>query len=198
MNMHRAIAKSCNTYFYAMGRRVGIDAITAMGERLGFGQKFDLPVVSQSYGTMPGDAWKAKKYKQEWTQADTLNTSIGQGYVIVNPLQLAVMSARIASGRAVEPRLVGIGNKPAPFLPFPKEHFDAVRGGMWEVVNGNGTAGRSKLPFPTSRWAERPAPRRCAGSPAASAGRAAPGNIAITACSCASHRLTIRATPPRS
>jgi penicillin-binding protein 2 len=97
---------------------------------------------------MPGDAWKAKKYKQEWTQADTLNTSIGQGYVIVNPLQLAVMSARIASGRAVEPRLVGIGNKPAPFLPFPKEHFDAVRGGMWEVVNGNGTAGRSKLPFP--------------------------------------------------
>jgi penicillin-binding protein 2 len=148
MNMHRAIAKSCNTYFYAMGRRVGIDAITEMGQRLGFGQKFDLPVVSQSYGTMPGDEWKQKKYKQEWTQADTLNTSIGQGYVIVNPLQLAVMSARIASGRAIQPRLVGIGHKPAPLLPFPAEHFEAVRGGMWEVVNGNGTAGRSRLPFP--------------------------------------------------
>ena len=148
MNMHRAIAKSCNTYFYAMGRRVGIDAITEMGERLGFGQKFDLPVVSQSYGTMPGDEWKQRKYEQAWTQADTLNTSIGQGYVIVNPLQLAVMSARLASGRAVEPKLAGKGHKPAGPLPFPPEHFEAVRRGMWEVVNGNGTAGRSRLPFP--------------------------------------------------
>ena len=147
MNMHRAIAKSCNTYFYSMGRRVGIDVISHMGESLGFGQKFDLPVVSQSYGTMPSDDWKQRKYKQSWTQSDTLNTSIGQGYVIVNPLQLAVMSARIASGRAVQPRLVGKG-KIAPALPFPAEHFDAVRGGMWEVVNGAGTAGRSRLELP--------------------------------------------------
>ncbi len=148
MNMHRAIAKSCNTYFYSMGRRAGIDAISAMGERLGFGHKFDLPVVSQSYGTMPGDEWKQRKYKQEWTQSDTLNTSIGQGYVSVNPLQLAVMAARIASGRHVQPRLVGAAHKPGMPLPFPAEHFQTVRGGMWEVVNGNGTAGRSRLPFP--------------------------------------------------
>jgi penicillin-binding protein 2 len=147
MNMHRAIAKSCNTYFYAMGRRVGIDVISHMGESLGFGQKFDLPVVSQSYGTMPSDDWKQRKYKQSWTQSDTLNTSIGQGYVIVNPLQLAVMSARIASGRAVHPRLIGKG-KIARALPFPAEHFDTVRKGMWEVVNGAGTAGRSRLELP--------------------------------------------------
>ena len=147
MNMHRAIAKSCNTYFYAMGRRVGIDVISDMGRRLGFGQKFDLPVVSQSYGTMPSDDWKQRKYKQEWTQADTLNTSIGQGYVIVNPLQLAVMSARIASGRNIQPRLVGKGQPAAP-LPFPADHFETVRRGMWEVVNGAGTAGRSRLEVP--------------------------------------------------
>jgi penicillin-binding protein 2 len=153
MNMHRAIAKSCNTYFYSMGRRAGIDAISAMGERLGFGQKFDLPVVSQSYGTMPSAPWKKRRYEKspklierpDWTESDTLNTSIGQGFVIVNPLQLAVMSARIASGRNVQPRLIGRDHKPAEPLPFPKEHFDAVRGGMWEVVNGAGTAGRSRL-----------------------------------------------------
>jgi penicillin-binding protein 2 len=153
MNMHRAIAKSCNTYFYSMGRRAGIDIISAMGKRLGFGQKFDLPVVSQNYGTMPGAEWKRMRYEKspklmerpDWTESDTLNTSIGQGFVIVNPLQLAVMSARIASGRDIQPRLIGRNHPAAPALPFPKEHFDAVRGGMWEVVNGAGTAGRSRL-----------------------------------------------------
>jgi penicillin-binding protein 2 len=156
MNMHRAIAKSCNTYFYAMGRRAGIDAISSMGQRLGFGQKFDLPVVSQSYGTMPSAPWKKARYEKskrlverpDWTESDTLNTSIGQGFVIVNPLQLAVMSARIASGRNIQPHLIGRNHKPADPLPFPKEHFDAVRGGMWEVVNGAGTAGRSRLDLP--------------------------------------------------
>ena len=144
MNMHRAIAKSCNTYFYSMGRRVGYDRIAAMARRLGLGAKYPLPVESQSYGTVPDSAWKMKKYKQEWTQSDTLNASIGQGYLIVNPLQLAVMSARVASGRDIVPRLVRGGGGPAP-LAMPSEHFDVVRSGMWEVVNGNGTAGRSRL-----------------------------------------------------
>jgi penicillin-binding protein 2 len=148
VNMHRALAKSCNTYFYAMGNRVGIDVIAKMGHTLSFGEKFDLPVVSQSYGTMPDTAWKMRRYKQEWTASDTLNAAIGQGYVIVNPLQLAVMAGRIASGRNIQPRLLKGRYGPAEPLPFPKEHFDAVRGGMWEVVNGDGTAGRSRLELP--------------------------------------------------
>jgi penicillin-binding protein 2 len=148
MTMHTALARSCNTYFYAMGRRAGIDVISAMGKRLGFGQKFDLPVVSQNYGTMPSAEWKKRKYDDDWSQSDTLNTSIGQGYVIVNPLQLAVMSARIASGLDLQPNLLRV-KRPAPVpLPFAKEHFDTVRGGMWEVVNGAGTAGRSRLEVP--------------------------------------------------
>lgn len=148
MNMHRAIAKSCNTYFYAMGRRVGIDPLAEMLKQLGLGAKYDLPVVSQSFGTVPSSDWKQKKYKQEWTQSDTLNASIGQGYVLVNPLQLAVAAARIASGLNVEPRILGKDNARAEPLPMPKEHFDIVRAGMWEVVNGNGTAGRSRLMIP--------------------------------------------------
>lgn len=156
MTMHTAIARSCNTYFYAMGRRAGIDIISAMGKRLGFGQKFDIPVVSQNYGTMPSAPWKKARYERsaklverpDWTESDTLNTSIGQGFVIVNPLQLAVMAGRVASGLDIQPNLIH-RKRPAPAaLPFPKAHFETVRAGMWEVVNGAGTAGRSRLELP--------------------------------------------------
>jgi len=156
VDMRRAIAKSCNTYFYAMGHRVGYDRIAPMAKRLGLGQEFDLPVVSQSYGTVPDSAWKRRKYEQnrrmverpDWTASDTLNASIGQGFLIVNPLQLAVMAARIASGRAVQPLLVGVHGKPAPLIGLDPKHLEAVRGGMWEVVNGDGTAGASRLQVP--------------------------------------------------
>jgi penicillin-binding protein 2 len=105
---------------------------------------------------MPSAEWKKARYaksaklveRPDWTESDTLNTSIGQGFVIVNPLQLAIMSARIASGLNLQPNLVRT-RRPAPRpLPFPKEHFDTVRAGMWEVVNGQGTAGRSRLELP--------------------------------------------------
>ena len=147
MNLHRAIARSCNTYFYTMGRRIGIERFSAMARRLGLGQRYDLPVVSQSYGTIPDPAWKQRRYRQDWTQADTLNTAIGQGYVILNPLQLAVMAARVASGRDVQPRLVLDRYPAAQPLPFAATSFEAVRSGMAEVVNGNGTAGASRLPL---------------------------------------------------
>ncbi|HZG46020.1 MAG TPA: penicillin-binding protein 2 [Allosphingosinicella sp.] len=156
MNMHTAIARSCNTYFYAMGRKVGIDVLSLVCKQFGFGQKFDLPVVSQNYGTMPSAEWKRMRYEKnpklmerpDWTESDTLNTAIGQGFVIVNPLQLAMSAARIASGRDLQPRLIASKDPPGPPLPYGPEAFEAVRKGMWEVVNGAGTAGRSKLPFP--------------------------------------------------
>ena len=156
VNMRRAIAKSCNTYFYAMGHRIGYDRIAPFAKALGLGQKFDLPVVSQSYGTVPDSKWKLARYKKnprlierpDWTASDTLNASIGQGYLILNPLQLAVMAARIASGRNVQPNLIGVRKEPAPLLGYPAEHLDATRGGMWEVVNGDGTAGASKITVP--------------------------------------------------
>ena len=156
VDMRRAIAKSCNTYFYAMGHKVGYDAIAQMARKLGLGQKFDLPVVSQSFGTVPDSEWKLRRYNKnkrlierpDWTASDTLNASIGQGYLLLNPLQLAVMAARIASGRNVQPQLIGAHRTPAPMLDIPAEHLEVVRGGMWEVVNGDGTAGRSKLQIP--------------------------------------------------
>ncbi len=156
VDMRRAIAKSCNTYFYAMGHRVGYDNIAPMAKMLGLGQKFDLPVVSQSYGTVPDSEWKLKRYqankrlieRPDWTASDTLNASIGQGFLIINPMQLAVMGGRIASGRNIQPRLLGVGKQPAPLLDIPQEHLEIVRGGMWQVVNGDGTAGASRLQLP--------------------------------------------------
>jgi penicillin-binding protein 2 len=156
MDMHMAIAKSCNTYFYAMANRIGYDAIAPMAKLLGLGEKFDLPLVSQNFGTIPDSEWKRRRFERsrrvverpDWTRSDTLNAVIGQGFVIVNPLQLAVSTAAIASGRRVKPLLLGAHEEAAPPLDFPAEHLEAVRGGMWEVVNGNGTAVASKLNIP--------------------------------------------------
>jgi penicillin-binding protein 2 len=146
VNMKRAIAKSCNTYFYSMGNRIGYDKIAAMARELGLGAEYPLPYTTQSYGTIPDSAWKLKKYKKEWSSADTLNATIGQGYVQCSPLQLAVMASRIASGRALQPHLMGAHPKHG-HLSCTEEHLAIVRNAMSEVVNGDGTAGRSRLPL---------------------------------------------------
>lgn len=145
MNMKSAIMKSCNTYFYSMGRRIGYDNIAPTARELGLGQEFPLPFPSQRYGTVPDSAWKMRKYDQKWTESDTLNAVIGQGYIISSPFQLALMAARIASGLNIQPEIL-LKKRAAPTpLSFPKEHLDVVREGMNLVVNGAGTAVRSKL-----------------------------------------------------
>jgi len=147
VNMTTAIMKSCNTYFYAMGRRIGYDNIAPVARALGLGQEFSLPFPSQRYGTVPDSAWKMRKYDQQWTESDTLNAVIGQGYVIASPFQLGLMSARIASGLDIQPEIL-MSKRAAPKpLSFPKAHLDVVREGMNLVVNGDGTAVRSRLPL---------------------------------------------------
>ena len=155
VNMHRALPLSCDTYFYIMGRRVGIDAIAAMARRLGLGKEYELPVPGQASGIVPDKAWKQRRYgpdpkKGNWREGETLNAAIGQGYIITNPLQLAVMTARLASGRAVVPRLIADG--PAPefaSLGIPEAHLALVRQGMIDVVNARfGTARAARSPVP--------------------------------------------------
>ncbi|HWW56325.1 MAG TPA: penicillin-binding protein 2 [Sphingopyxis sp.] len=147
VDMATAIMKSCNSYFYWLAHRLGYDAIAPTAKLMGLGEEFQLAGSNQRYGTIPDSAWKMKKYDQPWSASDSLNAVIGQGYVSVNPLQLAVMAARIASGRRLYPRLVNRHFKNEP-LPFSAEAFAAARHGMDLVVNGpGGTAGRSKLPL---------------------------------------------------
>jgi penicillin-binding protein 2 len=156
VSLQRSLSESCDVYFYDVAQKVGIDKIAEMGRRLGLGQRFDLPMSAVTEGIMPDKAWKMERHKQDWRIGDTINASIGQGYVLTSPLQLAVMTARIASGRAVAPRLVRMVNDKA--LPVPEapplgltpEHLLAVQEGMHEVVNGeHGTAKSSRIVDPT-------------------------------------------------
>ena len=146
MDMRGAIEHSCNTYFWSMAHRVGYDAIAPVAKQLGLGQQFELPGSAQRYGTIPDAAWKMRRYKQQWSAADSLNASIGQGYVSVSPLQLAVMTSRIASGRNLVPSLVfGQQRPPQNPLPFTPEQLAVTHDGMFRVVNGSGTGAGSKL-----------------------------------------------------
>ena len=148
VNMHTAIARSCDIYFYHQSLKAGADIIASMARRMGFGQKFDLPVPTQRYGTVPDPEWMVRKYKRKWELYDTINMSIGQGNVLVNPLQLAVMAARIGSGKALVPTILKQKTLPAAApLPVSAEHLAYVRAAMKDVVNGGGTAPIAKLPI---------------------------------------------------
>ena len=156
VSLNEALAQSCDVYFYETAIKVGIDKIAEMGRKLGLGIKHDLPMSAIAAGVMPDKAWKMESYGQEWRIGDTVNASIGQGYVLTSPLQLAVMTARIASGRSVAPRLVhSVGNDEVPIaeaapLEIGTDYLNAARRGMYEVMNGNrGTAKSSRIVDPT-------------------------------------------------
>ena len=147
VDMDAAVVHSCDIYFYDMCRRVGAAKLAPMIRSMGFGEKFDLPFDNQRYGTVPDPEWMMRKYHREWQTYDTINMSIGQGMVLINPLQLAVMATRLATGKRVLPRL--LKNKPVapqPHLEVDQDHLDFIRKAMWGVVD-HGTAAGAKLPL---------------------------------------------------
>ncbi len=152
MNLEQALAQSCDVYFYDVALQVGIDKISAMAERLGLGHRFDLPMSGVAQGLNPTREWKQAVRGQSWLPGDTVNVSIGQGFVLASPLQLAVMTARIASGKAIQPRLVksvdGV-ERPvavAEALDINPAHLAEVRRGMNTVSNNRrGTAYGSRI-----------------------------------------------------
>ena len=192
--MHIAIERSCNTYFWATGLITDPAKTTEMVQYLGYGEKFDLPIPAQRFGTMPNPEWLMKKYDRKWQGYDSANTSIGQGYVLVNPMQLAVMPARLASGKLLQPRLL-MGGKRHPIADLdvdPESSRDRPRRPWprWSTA----AAPRSDRSFRStaSRWPARPARRRSSGS--ARAVTRATGPCATMRCSSPSRRPTSRAT----
>ena len=154
VNMAKGIYQSCDVYFYHFAQKIGMEAIAVMCREMGMGQEFPLPVLGQSYGTVPDPAWKQRKFGKPWETFDTVNATIGQGYMLVNPLQQAVMSSRLAYGLKVMPRLIHSDEKPRfESLGIPKEHIDFIHQAMSDVVNGPGTAGRARLPIPEIKMA---------------------------------------------
>ncbi|GAB5350836.1 penicillin-binding protein 2 [Qipengyuania sp. 483] len=148
VDMAKAIYQSCDSYFYHFAQQVGFEQVAKWAHKMGLGEEFDLPVTSQFYGTVPEPAWKQKKYDQAWQPYDTVNASIGQGYYLVNPLQLAVMSARLATGYKVMPHLrMDHPRTEFEHFDFSSDEINYVRKAMSDVVNGPGTAGRARLPI---------------------------------------------------
>ncbi|MBK4214583.1 penicillin-binding protein 2 [Paracoccus caeni] len=147
-----SLSHSCDVYYYELAQKVGIDRIAAMARKLGVGVRHDLPMSAVAEGIAPDRAWKQARYGQNWQVGDSLNASIGQGYVLASPLQLAVMTARVATGKEVKPRLIrAIDGVPQPVPEFADLglnplHLRTARQGMDAVMNAStGTARRMRI-----------------------------------------------------
>lgn len=142
-NMLGGIRNSCDVYFYDLAERTGIDAIAAMARRFGLGEAFDIGIPHTASGLVPSAAWKLKRFGVSWQKGETLIVGIGQGYILTTPLQLAVMTARIANGGyAIMPRLVRPKKETNPSRIEVSDYaLSVVRQGMVEVTtSARGTA----------------------------------------------------------
>ncbi len=145
VTFHTAIEQSCDTFFYTVAEWLGIDSFAGMAHRFGLGQTYDLGIMGEKAGIIPDPEWKMRRYQQRWTGGDTINCSIGQGYVLTTPLQLAVMTSRMVNGGfAVTPRLVVKPGQEHPVFEPVKIGGDFLalnRAAMAAVVNDpSGTA----------------------------------------------------------
>ncbi len=148
VDLNMAIAESCDTYFYDLGHRLTIDRMHDYLAPFGLGQRTGIDTTNERPGVLPSKRWKRESLNQPWYPGETVSASIGQGYMLATPLQLAEATAVIASrGVRHTPRLLGaINGEPAPApllepLEAKPEYWDAIYTGMLEVVNGTrGTA----------------------------------------------------------
>ena len=148
VDLTKAIRESCDVYFYKGSLKVGIDSISKVLERFGFGQKTGIDLPHESRGILPSRKWKLKRYAKPWFQGETIISSIGQGYFLVTPMQVARYTAMIASGHTVTPHFIKkIGDKSITFknrsILSKKETFliKSIRKAMYEVCNSpHGTA----------------------------------------------------------
>lgn len=163
IDLESAIRVSCNAFFYQYGNAAGIDNIVAVGNMLGFGQKSGLPLSGEAPGILPGPEWMRANYPRErWSSGQTANASIGQGFVLTTPLQMAMVAATVANGgTSYYPRLVDkvvaqdgttVRQEPIKIRAnlvesgFTPEEIEKVRRGMWDVVNrGGGTAASARI-----------------------------------------------------
>jgi penicillin-binding protein 2 len=145
VDLHRALTESCDVYFYELANRTGIVAIAQMARTLGLGQTYTCGLPQQKRGVIPDPDWKRAQYRANWLGGETVLAGIGQGFVTTTPLQLAVMTARLATGTAVEPRMErarpGAGAPAFARLDVPEGLLAAVRAGMVAAVNESGGTG---------------------------------------------------------
>ena len=147
VNLADALKHSCDIYFYQVALRIGIDSIKEMALKLGLGQKFMDGVLSREMaGIIPDRYWKEEQIGYRWVHGDTIISGIGQGFILTNCLQLAVMTARTVSNQCVVPRLIA-ANDVATFdsLGLQPENVRAVLRGLEQVTRKGGTAASSTI-----------------------------------------------------
>ncbi len=150
LNVIEALKYSCDIFFYETAMTLGIDKIHDMAVKLGMGNLIEVGLDNEKSGIIPSKAWKKARYGVSWTQGDAANSGIGQGYVLVTPLQLVTMLARVVNGGyAVQPTFIKPTKKElskVKRLDISTKNIEIVKRGMFEVVNGvGGTAGRARF-----------------------------------------------------
>lgn len=160
VNVHIALRSSCDVFFYTVGVKLGIERLAEFGSRLGLGRPSGLGLAHEAAGVMPSPEWKRKRFGERWYPGETVSVSIGQGYNLTTPLQLAVAYAALANGgKLLRPRLaLRVESRDGALLEeFPPEvrselhlaprHVEAVLRGLEAVVSEpGGTGGRSRVP----------------------------------------------------
>jgi penicillin-binding protein 2 len=142
VNLHQAIAQSCDVYFYNVGKMVGIDAIAKYAQMAGLGKKTGIDLPGEKDGVIPSTAWKIRNYREKWYEGETISVAIGQGAVTVTPLQLAyAYSGLLNNGVWMRPHIVDDGHPPqvqhkAELNPA---NLAKILDGMCAVVNEGGT-----------------------------------------------------------
>ena len=155
VNLQQAIARSCDVYFYQMALLTGIEKIAHTAHMFGLGDVTALAFPGEKCGIMPDKAWKEHNHHASWRPSDTINTSIGQGYVLSTPLQLCVMTARFASkGLCVHPSFTLSPSPSFNELHVDPQHMDVIFRGMRDVMSDpQGTAYGARSPFPEMEFA---------------------------------------------
>jgi penicillin-binding protein 2 len=158
VNLHRAIVISCDTYFYQLGPKLGVDRIAKWSRAFGLGEKTGIALDDERSGTIPDTAWKMKRFRQPWYPGETVSVAIGQGYVTVTPLQLANMMAAVANGgKLYRPRIVSkvesvdgttvreYGPELIRTIELKPDTLNRVRNALADVVKA-GTGGMARSP----------------------------------------------------
>ena len=155
VNLNKALAESCDVYFYKMATATGIDKIAEMSRRLGMGQKLDIGLPEEKAGLVPDQAWKRKARGEQWHAGETIVAAIGQGYIQTTPLQLATMVSRLVNGGvAVQPWVAGysgskfIGRDGFGSVGLNPKHLELVCRGMESVMRPGGTAYGARIKDP--------------------------------------------------
>jgi penicillin-binding protein 2 len=157
LDLRHAIEQSCNVYFYTVGNMTGIDRIHKWATLLGLGEKSGIDLPNEVQGLVPSPEWKRRRFREKWYAGETISVSIGQGGVSVTPVSMAVYAATLANGGTrITPHLLkavdeGGGWKPVPTPPpqskvaLHPERLQAIRDGLWMVVNDRGTGGKARI-----------------------------------------------------